>query len=166
VTTDDLVVLDLQGVAPAPAVATFMVSNDRATVRAIRHPDAFNTLYLELRFPAGSLGSLDGTAIGPADSVEVTVQPLAGGYGFTLSPSGLVLTAAPTALFSFGRYADPSAGTAAFGDTDAYLDALELWAEVTPDRWTIARGSGPAGVDEVQASVDAPGIYVLAAVPR
>ena len=124
----------------------------------------FNTLYLELRFPAASLASLNGTAIGADDSVEITVQPLAGGYGFTLSPSGLAFGAnAPTALLSFGRYADPSAGAAAFGDSDAYLAALQIWAEVGLDRWAVARGSGAAGVDEVRASVDAPGSFRLAA---
>lgn len=167
VPTADLVVLDLQTTAPAPAAATFTVPNDRATVQTIRHPDPFNTLYLELRFPAGALQALNGAPLGAGDSVEVTVQPLAGGYGFTLSPSGLTFTgSAPTALLSFGRYADASAGAAAFGDTDAYLAALELWTEVGLGRWAVARGSGPAGVDEVRASMDAPGSYLLAAVPR
>lgn len=167
VPTADLVVLDLQAAAPAPAAVTFMVPNDRATVRSLRHPDPFNTLYLELRFPAGSLASLHGTALAAGDSVEITVQPLAGGYGFTLSPAGVAFTAdAPTALLSFGRYADPSGGAAAFGDTDTYLAALELWTEAGLGRWAVARGSGPAGVDEVRASVDAPGSFLVAAVAR
>lgn len=163
--TADLLVLELQGAAPAPPVATFYVPNDRAVVRAIRHPDAFNTLYLELRFPAGALASLNGTPVAPDDSVAVTVQPLAGGYGFTLSPSGLTFsdTSIPTALLSFGRYADPSAGAALFGDTDGFLAALEIWSEVGLDRWSVAPGSGPAGVDEVRASVRAPGSFLLAA---
>jgi len=167
VATADLMVLDLQTSAPTPSAATFVVPNDRASVRTIRHPDAFNTLYLELRFPAGALASLNGVAVGPADSVEITVQPRPGGYGFTLSPSGLVFTAnRPTALLSFGRYADPADGAAVFGGTDTYLAALELWAEVRIDRWAVAPGSGPAGVDEVRASVDAPGEYLLAAARR
>jgi hypothetical protein len=165
VPTTDLVALDLSGTAPAPPSATFFVPNDRSTIRSIRHPDPFNTLYLELRFPAGSLESLNGVAIGTDDSVEITVQPLAGGYGFTLSPSGLAFGASrPTALLSFGRYADPSAGAAVFGDPDAYLAALQIWAEVGLDRWAVATGSGAAGVDEVRASVDAPGTYRLAAI--
>lgn len=168
VPTADLLVLGLQGSAPTPQLATFYVPNDRLTVRTIRHPDAFNTLYLELRFPAGALASLNGTTVAAHDSVAVTVQPLAGGYGFTLSPSGLAFTdaGAPSALLSFARYADPSTGAAAFGDTDGYLAALELWAEVGLDRWAVARGSGPAGVDEVRASVEAPGSFLLAAVQR
>ena len=166
VATADLVVLDLAASAPAPPVATFFVPNDRSTIRSIRHPDPFNTLYLELRFPAGSLESLNGTTIGADDSVEITVQPLAGAYGFTLSPSGLSFGAdAPTALLSFGRYADPSGGAGLFGATDAYLAALAIWVEVGVDRWAVARGSGPGGVDEVRASVEAPGRFRLAAVP-
>ena len=164
VPTADLIVLGLAAAAPAPAATTFFVPNDRLTVRTLRHPDAFNTLYLELRFPAGALESLNGTVVAADDSVEVTVQPLAGGYGFTLSPSGLTFSDnAPTALLSFGRYADPAAGAAVFGGTDAYLAALELWVDVGLDLWAVARGSGPGGVDEVRAFVDAPGVFRLAA---
>jgi hypothetical protein len=167
VPTADLLVLGMQVSAPAPAPAAFYVPNDRATVRTIRHPDAFNTLYLELRFPAGALESLNGTALAPDDSVEIAVQPLTGRYGFALSASGLAFSAAhaPSALLSFGRYADPADGAAAFGETDGYLAALALWTEVGLDRWAVARGSGPAGVDEIRALIDAPGSFLLAAVP-
>jgi hypothetical protein len=134
-------------------------------VRTLRHPDQFNTLYLELRFPAGALASLNGQLLAAEDSVEVTVQALPGGYGFTLSPSGLVFSdSPPTALFSFGRYADPSAALAVFPDREAYLAALDIWSEVGVDRWATARGSGPAGIDEVRATAEAPGRFRLAAI--
>ncbi|MDH5195945.1 MAG: hypothetical protein OEY20_01695 [Gemmatimonadota bacterium] len=163
--TAALVVLALDAAAPAPVSATFFVPNGRSTVRTLRHPDQFNTLYLELRFPVGALASLNGQPLTADDSVEVTVQPLAGGYGFTLSPSGLTFSAnPPTALFSFGRYADPAAGLAVFPDREAYLAALDLWREVGVDQWATAPGSGPVGVDEVRATVGAPGRFRLAAV--
>lgn len=165
VPTADLVVLALDAAAPAPGSTTFFVPNGRSTVRTLRHPDQFNTLYLELRFPAGALAALNGQPLAPDDSVEVTVQPLVGGYGFTLSPSGLSFSGnLPTALFSFGRYADPTAGTAAFPDRETYLTALDIWRELSVDRWAIAGGSGPAGIDEVRATLDAPGRFRLAAV--
>jgi hypothetical protein len=165
VPTADLVVLALDAGAPVPVSTTFFVPNGRSTVRTLLHPDQFNTLYLELRFPAGALASLNGQTLTTDDSVQVTVGPLAGGYGFTLSSSGLTFTEnAPTALLSFGRYADPSAGIAAFPDREGYLAALDIWNEVALDRWAIARGSGSAGIDEVRATVDAPGRFRLAAV--
>jgi hypothetical protein len=168
VTEADLLVLAQEAGAPAPAAAGFWVANGTARVRALRHPDAFNTLYLELSFPAGSLADLDGDPLGPEDSVWVTIEPLAGAYGLTLSPAGLTFAAGarPTARFAFARYADPSVadGEPAFADRDAYLTALDLWREVGIDRWEVAAGSGSAGVDQIAAALDAGGRYWLAAV--
>jgi hypothetical protein len=168
VPTADLVVLALDPAAPAPAGASFYVANATTTTRTLRHPDATSTLYLELRFAPGALASLDGTALGPDDSVLVTVTPLAGAYGFTLSPDGLVFTEglAPTAVFSFGRYADPSVADGLFASREAYVDALDVWAEVGFDAWAVAPGSGPGGVDEVRGSTEVAGRYWLAAVPQ
>jgi len=168
VTTGDLVVLGLDPGAPAPTGASFWVTNAGATVRTIRHPDAFNTLYLELRFAAGGLASLGGQPLGPDDSAMVTVTPLSGRYGFTLGPAGLAFTtsAAPTALFSFGRYADPSVANGLFATPDAFIQALDIWRETGSDEWSVARGSAGAGIDEIRATVDGPGRYWLAAVPQ
>jgi hypothetical protein len=165
VATADLVVLGLASTAPPPAPAVFYVSNAHAVTRTLRHADGFNTLYLELRFPPAGLSSLDGQPLTLDDSVLVTVEPLDGGYGFTLSPSGLVFTlgAVPTALFSFARYADPSVADGIFPDRQTYLAALDIWSETSPGRWTVARASGSAGADEISAAVDAPGRHWLAA---
>jgi len=166
VPTSDLVVLGLAPSAPQPAPASFYVSNARSAVRTLRHADGFNTLYLELRFPPAGLASLDGVPLSLTDSVLMTVEPLEGGYGFTLSPSGLAFTqgSVPTALFSFARYADPSVADGVFPDRATYLAALEVWSETGVGRWTVARASGSAGVDEISAAVDAPGRHWLAAV--
>lgn len=167
VATSDLVVLALDPAAPTPPAASFYVGNAGSTVRTLRHADAFNTLYLELRFAAGGLVSLNGQPLGAGDSVLVTVTPLAGGYGFTLAPAGLVFAsgAAPTALFSFGRYADAGVADGIFASRDAFVAALDVWAEVGVERWSVAAGSGSAGIDEIRATVAAPGRYWLAAVP-
>jgi hypothetical protein len=167
VPTSDLVILPLAANAPVPFPLTFYAYNGKPTVQHLDHPDQFNTVYLELQFPAGCLSSLNGTALSITDSLLVTVQPRADGYGFTLSPSGLVFTLGntPSVTFSFGRYADPSVADTipGFADRQAYLAALDVWQEVTVGRWRTARGSSVAGVDEVAAAVDAPGEFVLAA---
>ena len=81
--------LAFQTTAPAPITTSFVVANDRPTVRQVLHPDAFNTPYVVLTFPGGSLASLDGTSLGPGDSVTIVIRPEVGLYGFTLSPRGL-----------------------------------------------------------------------------
>jgi hypothetical protein len=167
VATSDLVVLPLAASAPTPQPVTFYAFNGKPAFQGIHHSDGFNTLYLEVQFPAGCLSSLNGTPLTVTDSVLVTVEPRADGYGFTLSPSGLVFTlgGTPSVTFSFGRYADPSVADTipGFADRQAYLAALDVWQEVTVGRWRVARGSSPAGVDEVAAAIDAPGEFVLAA---
>lgn len=163
--TSDLVVLALAPAAPAASGTTFWVSNQRATTASLYHADAQSNLYLRLQFPAASLRSLDGVTLGPDDSVAVTVQPRSGGYGFTMEPEGLVFADAnrPTALFAFGRYGDPTVADGIFADQTTYLRALDAWAEVGFDRWAVAPGSGPAGVDEIRGSLEAAGRVVLAA---
>lgn len=165
--TADLVALPVVSGTPQATPATFWVSNRTPVVRALRHPDAFNTLYLEFRFPAGCLSSLNGQPLTTDDSVLVTVSPRPGGYGFTLSPNGLVFTLAstPSVVVSYGRYADPSVadGVPTYPDRASYLAALEIWEEVTVDRWRVARGSSVTGVDELSAAVDAPGAFLVAA---
>jgi hypothetical protein len=160
-------VLPLAASAPPLFPVSFYVSNASPTFHAIRHADAFNTLYIELQFPAGCMSSLNGTPLSVTDSVLVTVEPRAGGYGFTLSPSGLVFTlgSTPSVTFSFARYADATVADTvpSFADRAAYLAALDVWQEVTVGRWRVARGSSPGGVDEIGAAVDVPGEFVLAA---
>ena len=168
-TIADLLVLSQQANAPAPASKSFWVSNSTQSVERINHPDAFNTLYLELTFPARSLASLDGVSLADADSVYFTVDPRPGHYGFTLSPSGIVFSSgvAPSATFSFAVYGDASAGStsARYTSNADFVASLEIWREVTVDRWQITPGSGSAGIDTFRATVESSGRFVLAA-PR
>lgn len=167
--TADLVILRVQSAAPQPHPLTFYVSNARRTTRRLVHPDGFNTLYVELDFPSGSLASVGGTALGPNDSVQVRVDPRPGEYGLTLSPSGLAFVAGrePTALFGFATYADASVAdpSTRYASRLAYLDALTLWEEVSPGLWRRVAGSGTAGTDAVRGRVSAAGRVVVAA-PR
>jgi hypothetical protein len=163
----DLIVLSQQPNAPAPVPVSFWVFNSRQSVIRINHPDNFNTLYLELTFPANSLTSLDGAPLSATDSLFFTVDPRPGAYGFTLSPSGIVFSAGstPTAALSFAVYGDASAGGASpsYAGNAEYVAALQIWREATIDQWEVASGSRAVGVDEVRASVELSGRFVLAA---
>ncbi len=164
-----LLILRLQTSAPAPATATFSVANAAATVHVIVHDDQFNTPFLTLEFPAGCVESVAGQSLGQGESASVTAAPTSGLYGFTLSPSSLMLTegCSSTAKFSFGRYADFSVadGSSTYLDRAAYAAALELWRETGPDRWKIVPQSGPSGNDAVEGNMETSGSYLLAA-PR
>ncbi len=162
----DLAVLRLQSAAPAPATARFFVSNAQATTRNLTHPDAFGTLFLRVRFPAGFLATVSGRAATAADSVEVTIQPESGTYGFTLSASATFASANPvTATFfyaSYGDFATSRAGSR-YASANELAQALSIWREDLPDRFSEVTGSGPAGTDAVGGSVPSPGTYLVAA---
>ena len=168
-TIADLLVLSLQTNAPAPASRSFWVSNSSSTVERINHPDAFNSLYLELTFPAHSMISRNGSPIADGDSVRFTVDPRPGAYGFTLSPSGIVFSsaAAPSATFSISVYGDASDGGASttYTSNADFVAALDIWREVSVDRWQIAPGSRSPGIDTFVASLETSGQFILAA-PR
>ena len=167
-TIADLLALSQQVDAPAPVSRSFWVSNARQSIERINHPDAFNTVYLELTFPARSLASLDGIALTDADSVYVTVDPRPGHYGFTLSPSGVVFSsgASPFVTFSFSVYGDASAGStsATYTSNADFVAALKIWRELAVDQWQIAPGSGSAGIDTFGATVESSGRFLLAAL--
>ncbi len=166
--TRELLVLPTQAGAPAVSQSSFFVPNNATTVRRLLHADAFNTLYLELRFPNGSLRSLNDQPVAADDSVAVTVQPRSGAYGLVLSPNGMEFTSArPAATFSFALYGDLAVAdnSATYASRSEYANALALWFEITPGRWRRVIGSGFDGGDAVAGAVAEPGTYVVAA-PR
>ncbi len=169
VSTQELLILATQASAPAVPQSSFFVFNAGTTVRRLLHSDASNTLYLELRFPSGSLASLNGQPLGAADSVLATAQPRAGGYGLVLSPTGLefMSTLRPSTTFSFALYGDLGVadGSATYATRSEYAAALALWFEITPGRWRRVSGSGFDGSDGVTGNIAEPGTYVVAA-PR
>ena len=165
--TQELLVLPTQASAPTVSPSSFFVPNSGTTVRRLLHADAFNTLYLELRFPSGSLGSLNDQPVAAGDSVLVTAQPRLGGYGLVLSPGGVEFTSVrPAATFSFALYGDLTvADGSGYASRADYAAALALWFEITPGRWRRVSGSGFDGADAVSGAVAEPGTYVVAA-PR
>ncbi len=167
--TEDLLILPFQSGTPQPDATSFWVHNSMQTVRLMTHPDQFNTPYLELTFPVGSLASLGGETLLDDDSVLVTVSPWNGQYGFTLSPSGLAFRpdATPVAKLRFGAYADASIvdQSSRYATPAEYAAALDIWQEVTVATWQVAMNSAPAPSDAVSANVEGAGEYILAA-PR
>jgi hypothetical protein len=164
----ELVVLGIQPGSPSVPVVQGWIVNSRLTVLRLHHDDAFNQLYAEVRFPQGALTSVDGQVVAADDSVFVTLQAHASGYGLTVSPTSLAFTAGsrPSVTFSYGRYGDLSvADGTAYPSRDAYADALDVWQEAGLDRWSVAIGSGPAGLDAVTAFL-ADGSELVVAAPR
>jgi hypothetical protein len=167
VDTADLLLLPVQSTAAAIPARTVTVGNLAASAHQLIHSDGFNTVFLELRVPAGALESVDGTPVAPDGVVSVTMQAEPGVYGAVLSPGSLEFTAGqlPTLVFSFGQYGDFSIadGSATYASRLEYETALALWTEVSPGRWTRVPGSGLLGVDEVGGAITAPGTFVVAA---
>jgi hypothetical protein len=168
-TTDQLLVLDLQSTAPPVSSVTKWISNQSGGTILLTHADGNLTVYAEVDFPPNALSSVNGQRLTTTDSVLINVTPRTDGYGITISPSGLEFTLSdiPTVTFSFARYADPSAGASdpTYGDVNAYVNALDVWFETSVDAWNRANGSGSVGADEISAGVDQPGTFVIAA-PR
>lgn len=169
--TDELLVLPLQNTAPTPPTASRWIrADDLATqVISLQHADPFNTLFAEVRFPAGALRALDGAPLAAGDSVLVTAAPQPGAYGVTVSPAGLEFAAGalPLLRFSFARYGEFGivASSPTYEDATAYAAALEVWEETGLGRWSVAPGSAAAGPDAVSATVPRPGTFLVAA-PR
>jgi hypothetical protein len=167
--TSELLILALQPTAPQPAAATIQVSNAQVTAHSLVHDDGFNTPFLTVEFPATCLESIDGRSVGDTETVQATVRPVTGQYGFSLAPSGLTLRSGcgAAARFSFSRYGDLSVadGSSTYLDRGAYAAALDLWREIGPGRWEVVPGSQPSGTDAVEGAMEASSAYVLAA-PR
>ncbi len=167
--TAELLILAQQSGAPTPSTVSFWVFNERAVARVLSHADPTLTPYGETDFPAGSLASLNGQALGPEDSVFVTVSPRTGGYGMTIEPVGVTFTNGfrPTIGLFFARYGDFSVadGSPTYASREAYARALDIWQRVGVDLWSEAPNSRATGSDEVSASPEAAGEFVLAA-PR
>ncbi len=169
VATGDLLILAMQATAPAVPPSSFFAHNSRLTTERLLHSDPANTLFMQLTLPARTLSSLNGVPLTLQDSVLLTVQPTAGIYGFTLSPSGLAFTLGevPTTRISFAVYGDFTVvdDSPSYESAGQYAAALQFWFEVTPGRWRPVTSSRLSGTDAVEGPIDQPGIYIVAA-PR
>ena len=73
--------------APAPAVATIPVRYNQSRTARIQHPDAGNTLFMELFFPPQSILRVNGQPVCDTCTVTVTVTTMPGVYGVTPRPA-------------------------------------------------------------------------------
>ena len=163
--TDDLLMLPLASSAPAPASVSFYLSNAHASTRNLIHNDGFNTLFARLEVPAGGLTTLDGTSLGPDDSVLVTLTADPAVYGIRLTPDGLRFTTlgAPRLTFSYVKYGNLTvADGSRYADQTAYANALDVWRETSLDRWVTIGGSG-AALSDIATNLSQAGHYVVAA---
>ncbi len=165
VTAANLIFLPLSSGAPVPADLSFYLSNAHATTRNLIHGDGFNTPFATVSFPAGSLASLDGGPLGPADSVQVTLTVDAAVYGVHLAPEGLRFAsgARPTLSFSYAKYGDLAVAIGSqYPDPAAYAAALAVWQEGSLGLWSEVGTAGSPGTS-VQGSLALGGHYVAAA---
>ena len=67
----------------------------------------------------------------------------------------------------FSVYGDASSGStsATYTGNADFVAALDIWREVSVDRWQVAPGSRSPGIDSFIATVESSGQFVLAA-PR
>ncbi len=165
----DLIVLSLRAGAPRVTPRSFWISNTRRTIERVEHSDNFNTTFLEIEFPSGSIESLNGVPLAIGDSLMITISPQSGEYGFTVSPPGIIFSSnsTPSVTVFFGAYGDASVGTSSgsYANTTDFLEALDIWREQSVDLWIIERNSASAGTDAWEARVEASGRFLLAA-PR
>ncbi|MSR06366.1 MAG: hypothetical protein EXR93_04745 [Gemmatimonadetes bacterium] len=170
----DLVLLLMQSNAPQPPSASMYAVNSRVATRTISHPDAANTPFAQVSFPAGSITTLNGTRAATTDSVLIGLAPETGAYGLAISLSGATLSSTnpPTVTFFYGRYADFTASRAGsrYAGTSELASALEVWAEdqlgYRVASGTASAGTASAGTDAIRASVTSSGHYLVAAHPK
>jgi len=156
--------------ATGPAVDSFSTAEllSRPITARLLHADQFNTQYVEVRFPAGSIESVDGLMVGPQDSVLVEIEARDSQYGMTISPGTLVFSAGnlPGATFTYAVYGDRGVadGSATYPNRETYSAALDVWEQASVDRWQRATNSSTPGSDEVSGSLLTGGIFIVAAL--
>lgn len=154
---DQLLPLEVAGVTPGDTTVTFAAGGPRKII--LRHGPPDNTVFVELAFPAEAFA-----AAGTPESVTVTVSPLPGLYGVTVTTS---VPPADGALLRFKypvHFAAPNAGLARYGSAIRYERALVILLRLPDGSWGELPSSRPAA-DNLEAPLRGPGTYLVAA-PR
>jgi hypothetical protein len=164
---DALLALPRTDTTPPPA-AVFTVRNDLVQAFTLQHPDGSQTLFAELRFTPGSIVYANGVRVCDTCTVQVTVTPTPGLYGFTIGPSSLVFSGAstPTVTLSWGTYGSLAVwdSSARYGSPAAYAQALTLWYERAPGTWTETRAAFHPSASSLTAGLEQPGAQLVAAL--
>jgi hypothetical protein len=161
-----LLALGMQpGVDPTGSLCTF--KNNVLSQCRIRHSDSVQTVFATLTFPAHSIVSRNDTLLCDTCTIVLTATVTPGSYEFTIGPASLVFneTGEPIADVAFGVFQDPSVYTQSsrYATAQAFVQALALWHERTPDHWVVGRNSTFTGPTTVSSALEGPGAYLLAA---
>lgn len=150
---------------PSGTLCTF--KNNLLSHCEITHTDSVHTVFVEFTFFPHSVVSRNDTLLADTSTITLTLTVTPGAYEFTIAPARLVFneTNEPIADVSFGTYGDPSVYTqsAKYGSATAFIQALGLWHERTPDHWFEGRNSSLTGPSTVSGAIEGPGTYLLAA---
>jgi hypothetical protein len=157
-TAAEVFTVEVFGAQAPDTVVTFLASRARAVV--LRHGPPDNTVFAELEFPAGAL-----VPPGGRDSVTITIRPVPGIYGITLSTEASVNAPARLTFKYPVHFAAPADSRARY-PTDVLFEQALVVAQALDDgaRFQTLRSSRPAS-DNLQAVIATPGRYQMVA-PR
>ena len=150
---------------PSGTLCTF--KNNLLSHCAITHSDSVHTVFAQFTFFPHSVVSRNDTLLADTSTITLILTVSPGSYEFTINPAALVFneTNEPIADVSFGAYGDPSVYTQSpkYPTPSAFIQALGLWHERTPDHWFLGRNSALTGQSTVSSAIEGPGSYLLAA---
>jgi len=157
-TAAEVFTVEVWGAQAPDTVVTFLASRAREVV--LRHGPPDNTVFAELEFPAGAL-----VPPGGRDSVTITIRPVPGIYGITLSTDAS-LNAPARLTFKYPVHFAAPADSRTRYPTDVLFEQALVVAQALDDgaRFQTLRSSRPAS-DNLQAVVATPGRYQMVA-PR
>ncbi|MBK9548252.1 MAG: hypothetical protein IPO52_03845 [Gemmatimonadetes bacterium] len=148
--------LDRLGPSPMDTTVRFMALVGRTVV--LRHPRPDLSIFAIVTFPPGSMRARQG------DSVTVQIQPTPGRYGFTLTSSDSMATAA-VGTFSYAvHFAAPEGALARYPTATRFEAAMGAAVLVDSATARFLPSDRPAG-DMLRFAILGPGTYLLAA-PR
>jgi hypothetical protein len=150
--------VEVWGAQAPDTVVTFLASHPRMVV--LRHGPPDNTVFAQLEFPAGALMPPNGR-----DSVTITIRPVPGIYGVTLS-SDATMDAPARLTFKYPVHFAAPADSRARYPTDVLFEQALLIAQAQDDgaRFQTLRSTRPAS-DNLQAAIATLGRYQIVA-PR
>jgi hypothetical protein len=150
---------------PNPTTCSF--KNNLLSTCQINHSDSVHTMFATISFSPHSIVSRNDTLLCDTCTIRITLTTTPGSYELTLGPATLVFNASaePVATVSFGTYGDASVYTQSprYASASAFVQALSLWFERSPDHWVVGRNSAFTGPTAVTSAVEGPGTLLLAA---
>jgi hypothetical protein len=153
--------------AAAPGGTLCSFKNNLLSHCEITHSDSVHTVFADFTLFPHSIVSRNDTLLADTSTIVLTLTVSPGSYEFTIAPAGLVFneTNEPIAQVSFGTFGDPSVYTQSpkYASAPAFIQALGLWHQRTPDHWFLGRNSALTGPATVSSAIEGPGTYLLAA---